>query len=65
MAGGAEPISAPLALPPTWWQDTGPELPLCPQDTTDYVAYVAKDPINQRGDAGPCAQELWGRGGWG
>ncbi|KAF2981038.1 hypothetical protein EK904_014274 [Melospiza melodia maxima] len=31
-------------------------------DTTDYVAYVAKDPINQRGDT---AWGLWGRdGGW-
>lgn len=26
------------------------DVPLCLQDTTDYVAYVAKDPINQRGD---------------
>ncbi|XP_008933335.1 PREDICTED: SHC-transforming protein 2, partial [Merops nubicus] len=36
-------------------------------DTTDYVAYVAKDPINQRGDSSPRTQELWGRGGmhWG
>ena len=25
--------------------------PLSPQDMTDYVAYVAKDPINQRGEA--------------
>lgn len=24
---------------------------LSPQDMTDYVAYVAKDPINQRGEA--------------
>ncbi|XP_040509636.1 SHC-transforming protein 2 isoform X2 [Gallus gallus] len=29
-------------------QDMSPKHPLCPQDTTDYVAYVAKDPINQR-----------------
>lgn len=47
------------------WGGAGPEHPLCPQDTTDYVAYVAKDPINQRGDAGPGARrrdELgWGR----
>lgn len=27
-----------------------PHLPsLCQQDTTDYVAYVAKDPVNRRG----------------
>lgn len=29
------------------------DLLLCLQDTTDYVAYVAKDPINQRGDTSP------------
>lgn len=23
----------------------------CPQDTAEYVAYVAKDPVNQRGEA--------------
>ncbi|XP_023798654.1 SHC-transforming protein 2 isoform X3 [Cyanistes caeruleus] len=31
-------------------------------DTTDYVAYVAKDPINQRGDTGLLAWELCGGG---
>lgn len=35
---------------------------LSPQDMADYVAYVAKDPINQRGEArwvqaGPCGLE--------
>lgn len=30
-----------------------PRSPLasCPQDTAEYVAYVAKDPVNQRGEA--------------
>lgn len=29
-----------------------PLLTLCPlQDTAEYVAYVAKDPVNQRGEA--------------
>lgn len=32
-------------------QLTPPTRPLSPQDMTDYVAYVAKDPINQRGEA--------------
>lgn len=32
------------------------------QDTTDYVAYVAKDPINQRGDTVLHAWELGGGG---
>lgn len=36
------------------------DLPLCLQDTTDYVAYVAKDPINQRGDPSLRAWELCG-----
>nr|XP_041566877.1 SHC-transforming protein 2 isoform X2 [Taeniopygia guttata] len=31
-------------------------------DTTDYVAYVAKDPINQRGDTGLLAWGLCGGG---
>ena len=33
----------------------------CPQDTAEYVAYVAKDPVNQRGEAapeGPMCQSL-------
>lgn len=32
---------------------------LSPQDMADYVAYVAKDPINQRGEASGGG---WGRG---
>jgi len=46
--------SAPLSAQQ---QDMSPKHPLCPQDTTDYVAYVAKDPINQRGDADPQGAE--------
>lgn len=65
-------LSCPLTLAPpallsTQQQDTSADLPLCLQDTMDYVAYVAKDPINQRGDSGLQAWEL-GAGGnpsWG
>lgn len=53
---------APPALRPTQQQDVGADVPLCLQDTTDYVAYVAKDPINQRGDTILHAWELGGGG---
>lgn len=53
---------APPALLPTQQQDMGADVPLCLQDTTDYVAYVAKDPINQRGDTVLHTWELGGGG---
>lgn len=53
---GLGPIPLPRGSQPC---SSSLELPLCSQDTTDYVAYVAKDPINQRGDAG--LEALWMR----
>lgn len=62
---------SPMPIPlcsltrPRWPQQvrlTPPTCPLSTQDMTDYVAYVAKDPINQRGEVpvgaggGPCGQ---------
>lgn len=51
-----DPRPVPLSLgvqDPGWgWVGLADvSLPPCPQDMTDYVAYVAKDPINQRGEA--------------
>lgn len=53
LAGGSQ-VPQPLSPAPS------------PQDMTDYVAYVAKDPINQRGEAqraGACAERGGCRGG--